>query len=301
MEANTIPQRPLKVTLAVNLLYVSLVIWAIQCFLYWAPVGNSAGLPGWGTLPMILKALAFLGVDFGLYYMIGKGRNWARMVFLVLSGMGPIIVIPIFFIFVFTEIPVPPLDASDFIIPAPFSVTLLSLVSTIVDISGAGLQIAALILLFQRDSSDWFRAMKALRKPQEVPKRMSRESEPGEPLIAAARKGDMKQIQDLLGKGADVNAQNKWGLTPLMAAAHGGHIVAGKLLLEKGADINAMQHGGWTALMVAAVKGHVDVVNLLLGKGADVNARTESRMTALILARSNGRSQVVQLLKAHEA
>jgi ankyrin repeat protein len=195
----------------------------------------------------------------------------------------------IFFTLFFTETPLRLLDPM-----LPPSIT-----STIFHICDASLQIAALILLFQRDSSDWFKAIKVWRRPQKVSKTWQRGLQPGEALIEAARRGDMRQIEHLLTTGADVNAQNKWGLTPLMAAAHGGHIVAGKLLLEKGADVNTTQHGGWTALMVAAVKGHLDVVNLLLKKGVDVNARTESRLTALTLARSNGRSQVAELLKAH--
>jgi uncharacterized protein len=286
MEASTIPQRPPKVKLAVNLLYLGLVIGAISGFLQPSPPQVDLG-----PFTTLVIALLICGVLFWWYYMIGKGRNWARMAFLVIWVIIALFGMVIFFALFFTETPLRLLDT----LP-PSSIT-----DTILQFFYTGLDIAALILLFQRDSSDWFKAMKALRKPQEVPKRMSRELEPGEALIAAARKGDMKQIQDLLGKGADVNAQNKWGLTPLMAAAHGGYIVPEKLLLEKGADVNATQHGGWTALMVAAVKGHVDVVNLLLGKGADVNAMTESRMTALMLASSNGRSQVVQLLKAHEA
>lgn len=242
--------------------------------------------------------------------MIGKGRNWARMTYLVLSVAGTILMFLSLYILYVAEVSWLPAGTVETSSPAeqpyihlwnPDALVIRSWFSIPLDIANAIVPITALILLFQRDSSDWFRAMKVLRTPPSVAKTPPRGLEPGEALIEAARKGDLKQIEHFLAIGADVNAQNKWGLTPLMAAAHGGHIVAGKLLLEKGADVNVTQHGGWTALMVAAVKGHVDIVNLVLGKGVDVNAMTESGMTALTLALSNGRSQVAELLKAQGA
>jgi Ankyrin repeats (3 copies) len=289
------PQRPSKVKLAVNLLYLSLVIWVMQFFLYWPPLENA---PAYSELRSSLFSLIMLAitiVDYGLYYQIGKGRNWARMIFLVLSVIGAIFG-AIFLTLIYAEILVPPFVPTTPSLWTPPSITI-----TIFQICGASLQIAALILLFQRDSSAWFRAMKIWRMPQEVVKTWPRGLEPGEALIEAARRGDMKQIAHLLATGADVNAQNKWGLTPLMAAAHGGHIEIGKLLMEKGADVNARQNGGWTALMCAAVRGQADAVSLLLGKGADISAKTENGVTALTLARSNGRSQIVEFLKAHGA
>lgn len=294
METNTVPQRPAKVKLAVNLLYLGLVIGAvigaIEAFLDWpsvVPVGQEQTPVTVGIVPMLLIALPIFGLFFWLYCMIGKGRNWARMIFLVLGVIGAIYGISIILALNFTEIPLWILDP-----PRPSSIS-----DTILQVLQNGIYIAALILLFQQDSSAWFKAMKAWRKPPEVAQKWQPPAlEPDEALIEATRKGDMKQVKHFLSEGADINARNKWGLTPLMAAAHGGHIEISKLLLEKGAEVNARQNGGWTALMVAAVKGHVDVMNLLLGKGAEVNARTDGHMTALTLARTNGQNQVAQFL-----
>jgi hypothetical protein len=296
MEANTMPQRPWKVKLAVNLLYLSLAIWVVQFFLYWTPLKNA---PAFSELRSLLFSLMMIAITMvnALYGQIGNGRNWARMIFLVLLVLVALIIIPGSFILVFTEIPVPPLESP----PAVFPQALQNIVDTILQFSQGGIHISALILLFQRDSSAWFKAMKVWRGPQEIAETWPRGLEPGEALIEAARRGEMKQIRHLLATGADVNAQNKWGLTPLMAAAHGGHIEIGRLLMEKGADVNARQNGGWTALMCAAVRGQVDAVRLLLGRGAEANARTDSRMTALTLARTNGPSEVAELLKAHGA
>ena len=301
MEATTVPQRPWKVTLAVNLLYLGLVIGEIQGFLEWPLGRGSLGLPQWGPWSWILRDLTHLLLLFGLYYMIGKGRNWARMIFLTLSVIGAILIASFFYVLVFTEIPISQLDPQGLLATYTFSPTLRSIALSILQIFSESFYIAALILLFQRDSSDWFKAMKAQRLVEEGSEIRPKEVDPEEALIAAARTGNMKQVRDLLQKGTNVNARNEWGLTPLMGAAQNGHAQAGKLLLEKGAEINARQDSGWTTLMVASFKGHADFVNILLGKGADVSARTEKGVTALMLASSAGAMKIAELLKAHGA
>jgi ankyrin repeat protein len=46
-------------------------------------------------------------------------------------------------------------------------------------------------------------------------------------------------VQQLLEKGADVNAQGGWYGSALLAALFGGHHKVVQQLLEKGADVNA--------------------------------------------------------------
>jgi ankyrin repeat protein len=58
----------------------------------------------------------------------------------------------------------------------------------------------------------------------------------GQALIEAACKGDLRQVQELLEKGADINAKN-CDQTALTAAARGGNLEIVKLLMEKGADV----------------------------------------------------------------
>jgi ankyrin repeat protein len=52
-------------------------------------------------------------------------------------------------------------------------------------------------------------------------------------------KGELKQVQDLLDKGADVDAKDETGITALIGASHEGHIDIVKLLLEWEAGIDA--------------------------------------------------------------
>jgi hypothetical protein len=348
MEANSMPQRPPKVKLAVTLLYLELGIRTISSFLESARTPPPDEVLTLGTFPMILIAVVvfgvwpflyyalgkgrnwarlvllilplavaflvlptmfialiiasgtWLGIWLGLYYMVGKGRNWARMILLIIPFAFAVFMIPSLTILHFTETPIPLFDTQEFITRAGLSVPL-GVALTGLEVASAILQIAALILLFQRGSSDWFRDMKISKMQEGEFGRRPDKREPGEALIGAARTGDIEQVQDLLDKGADVNSRNEWGLTPLMAASQGDHIDVGKLLLEKGADVNTKQKDGWTALMVASFKGHNDFVSLVLEKGVDVNAKTENGVTALMLASSNGPTQIAELLKTHGA
>jgi hypothetical protein len=74
----------------------------------------------------ILVALASIGISCLFIYMIGKGKNWARITFLVLNIIN---------------------------IPFTFPFELFDIVQLVV-------VTAAVVLLFQETSSNWFRQMK---------------------------------------------------------------------------------------------------------------------------------------------
>ena len=57
----------------------------------------------------------------------------------------------------------------------------------------------------------------------------------GSELIAAAKDGDLLRVNELLDKGADVNAMSKEGYTALSFASTEGHTEIAKALLDKGA------------------------------------------------------------------
>ena len=62
----------------------------------------------------------------------------------------------------------------------------------------------------------------------------------------------------LLDNGADVNLQN-----PLLFAARVGNLKMVQLLMSKGANINATNSTGQTALQIAQQNGHTNIVNFL--------------------------------------
>ena len=58
-------------------------------------------------------------------------------------------------------------------------------------------------------------------------------------LIAAAKKGDLAEIQALIDKGGDVNGRTSEGLMPFLAARIWGRKEAADMLVKNGADTNA--------------------------------------------------------------
>ena len=57
-------------------------------------------------------------------------------------------------------------------------------------------------------------------------------------LVKAVSENDLKTISALLGKGANVDGPNKYGMTPLITAVSYHNVEAVKVLLEAGADPN---------------------------------------------------------------
>lgn len=95
--------------------------------------------------------------------------------------------------------------------------------------------------------------------------------DPGEQLLAAARKGDAAAVKQLLDQGANVNSKNRYGSTALFFACDRGHFDVVKLLVERGADMNVKDtFYNATALSWAMSKKHENIVNLLVEKGVDV-------------------------------
>lgn len=74
----------------------------------------------------------------------------------------------------------------------------------------------------------------------------------------------IKYMQEVINKGADINAQNRmYGNTPLMLATSWNKLEIVKLLLELDADLNIKNHEGFTALMLAEKYNRNEVVKLI--------------------------------------
>jgi ankyrin repeat protein len=122
------------------------------------------------------------------------------------------------------------------------------------------------------------------------------------PLHQAVRANDIKTVDALIKRGADVKAAKRYGVTPMQIAATTGNAAVIRRLLDAGADVNTATPGGETALMTAARTGNVEAVTLLLDRGANVNAKDTVRsQTALMWAVTENHPDVVKLLVARGA
>src|SRR5258708_27104513 len=112
------------------------------------------------------------------------------------------------------------------------------------------------------------------------------------PLMLAAYKGDLREIERLIQNGADVNARNDVNNTALHFAAGGspasqiyyGSPSAVAYLIERGADVNAQNDTGTTPLMDAVVNDNLETTKILIAHGADVNKVSKYDETALSMA-----------------
>ena len=120
-------------------------------------------------------------------------------------------------------------------------------------------------------------------------------------LFKAVESNQLEAVQELLQRGADVNARAEKGATPLMQAAVYAAPEVMRALLDKGADVNAADQAGSTALMWGI--GDLRKVRMLVEAGADVNARfPRTGVTPLTLAaRHAGSAPIVRLLIAKGA
>lgn len=119
-------------------------------------------------------------------------------------------------------------------------------------------------------------------------------------LHHAAGFGSLDVLEQLLAKGADVNAANRRRSTPLHWAIHDESKV--RLLLARGAGVNVKQAEGRTPLFQASMLGNgLGVMTMLLEKGADPNAATAAGLTPLMAAANRGDEAAIKLLVDRKA
>jgi hypothetical protein len=83
------------------------------------------------------------------------------------------------------------------------------------------------------------------------------------PLHAAAAKGDLDRLQNLLAQGQDINARDRLGRTALMLAAMGKQKNLVVALMHAGADAGLRDPAGLSAADHATRAGHSDWLPLL--------------------------------------
>lgn len=115
-------------------------------------------------------------------------------------------------------------------------------------------------------------------------------------LLIAARKGDIKTVEQLIERGAKINDDDHTdSMKAFIAVAQDGRIKFDEQLNEKLAKM--INHVGNTALLMAAYNGHIEIVKLLIEKGVNINAKNIYDWTALDCAQKKGHKNIVDWLK----
>lgn len=117
------------------------------------------------------------------------------------------------------------------------------------------------------------------------------------PLINACWSGNSEIASLLLAYGADINAQNDYGLSGLHWAAEKGFTDIAKILIDAKININlATKEHGNTAIISAALNGQYEIVNILIKAGSDINYKNYSGNSAILAINKNNIPEILQLL-----
>ena len=119
-------------------------------------------------------------------------------------------------------------------------------------------------------------------------------------LHAAAQRGDVVKLRELLVARADIDARDARGRTALHVAAFARQREAIRVLAQSGAELGALEADRYDAVTIAAVADDEESLRVLLALGASAKLVT-SRYdgTALIAAAHLGHDGVVrQLIQA---
>jgi uncharacterized protein len=112
------------------------------------------------------------------------------------------------------------------------------------------------------------------------------------PLMAAAKRGHLTMVEDLLYGSADINACDAVGCTALMLAALQNKFSIVRLLIDKGADLEMKTVIGATALVFTTYDNAVESARILLSAGADTSVLEDHHCTAMMRGLMNERRNV---------
>ena len=120
-------------------------------------------------------------------------------------------------------------------------------------------------------------------------------------LLREISENNIKNVKELLEKGANPNAIDEEGFPALHVAAFLGHGQIIEALIEAGVDIDSISPSegympNHTALHVAALKGKLTVIEILVGKGANLEITLPEGETPLHLALLNDKRAAFEKL-----
>ncbi len=108
-------------------------------------------------------------------------------------------------------------------------------------------------------------------------------------------------VADLLKRGANSQALNRYGNSAIAYAVSCECTEAVSILLEHGASPNDQCVEGSSLLIYAVTRSDLDTVYVLISHGADLNKRSSSGISPLGYARKNGDENIERLLQSRGA
>jgi ankyrin repeat protein len=116
------------------------------------------------------------------------------------------------------------------------------------------------------------------------------------PIHIAALLANQKALELLLERGADLEMQDKEGLTPIFYAVQSKSLEIFYFLKEKGANLFHVEKQGRTLFYWTASLGRMELLDVLLQAGLDPNATTKLGRTALSKSAWNGSVDIMRYL-----
>ncbi len=151
MEAKTIPEMPASVKLAVYVLYVMLGIILVRILIGWLEVETTADI-----VKQVISTLIFPAIYLFLIYKIRNGKSWARVAVLILA-IAPVLIAVVILYGMIAAV----FQSRSHLLSSDYFATVAGILYLIERIP----QVMAIVLLFQRHSSNWFKIVRELRRP----------------------------------------------------------------------------------------------------------------------------------------
>ena len=104
-------------------------------------------------------------------------------------------------------------------------------------------------------------------------------------------------IEELIGRGVELDTPDVDGNTPLFFAVYRGSVLTVQALLSAGANPNPMNKAGQTPLHYAVHSGRFAIVEILLDLGVPTHVEDKDGQTPASLAKDHGHIKIFRLLE----